>query len=159
MGNSNYFTDHSFNLTRLLFITQHAMAKGRDRELAPYNITTEQAGVLHTIRAIGYSPTIREISLWLMREAHTITNLVARMEEKGLVIKFRELHNKKAVRVALTPKGEEAFQKSIGREFYNRVTGVLSEEEQAQLYHILSKLRDKAIKEIKMRTPPFPFSF
>ena len=153
---TRYTDDHDFNLSRLLFQTRHAMFKARDRELAKYGITTEQAAVLFCVKANKYHPTLAEISRWLIRESHTITNLVKRMEQAGLVKKYADLKKKNHVRVSLTEKGEEAFEKSIIREHYHRVMAVLSQEERQVLWSSLQKLRDEALKEIGMDKPPFP---
>jgi MarR family transcriptional regulator, organic hydroperoxide resistance regulator len=153
-----YTEDHDFNLSRLLFQTRHAMSKARDRELAKYGITAEQAAVLFCVKANDNPPTLAEISRWLIRESHTISNLVKRMEQAGLVKKTADLEKKNQIRVSLTEKGELAFEKSIIRNHYHRVVAVLSRKERRELWTSLMKLRDEALKEIGIDKPPFPTS-
>ncbi len=72
--------------------------------------------------------------------------------------KFADSEKKNQVRVTLTEKGEQAFEKSIIRESYHRVMSVLPLEESQQLWSSLEKLRNVALEEIGMEKPPFPKS-
>jgi DNA-binding MarR family transcriptional regulator len=60
---------------------------------------------LFIIHSCGDVPTLTEISRLEFRKPHTISNIVARMEKRGLVRKFAYLNAKNLVRVAMTDKG------------------------------------------------------
>lgn len=84
----NYsFVDQDYELWVLLHQPRDAVFKAREKELSPYGISTMQAAVLFIILAIGNEATPTEISRWLLREPHSVSNLLSRMEKEGLVTK------------------------------------------------------------------------
>ena len=91
-----------------------------------------------------------------MKESQTVSGLLKRMRERGLLEKSVDPDRRNWARIALTQKGEEAFKKSIERKAYHRFLSVLSSEERRQLRSILGKLRDKVLEEMLMERPTFP---
>ena len=154
----NYsFVDQDYELWVLLHQPRDAVFKAREKELSPYGISTMQAAVLFIILAIGNEATPTEISRWLFREPHSVSNRLSRMEKEGLVTKVKDLHRKSLVRVALTEKGRQAYYQSAKRESIHQTMSSLSEEERQQLRSYLVKLRDQALKQlIRDLKPPFP---
>ena len=80
------------------------------RRLAPvlgrYRITPQQWGVLSTVSEAGEQPTMAEISRNLMVSKQNITGMVSRLEALGLVRRAADPADLRAVRIALTRKGE-----------------------------------------------------
>ena len=154
---NSLFDDQDYNLWRLLGQTRQACFKARQKELAQYGISTRQAAVLFSIRAIGDKATPAEISRWLIREPHSVSELLTKMEKRGLVTKVKDLDRKNLVRVMLTDKGREAYHQSTKRESVHEILSCLSKEERQQLWSGLKALRDKAMKEIGIEYEmPFP---
>ena len=150
-------TDHDYNLWVLLRQTRDAIIKARARELQQYGISSIQAAVLFTIQAIGDSATPAEISRRLIREPHSVSELLSRMEREGLIKRVKDLPRKNQVRVLITDKGRQAYEQSTEREAIHRIMSVLSEEEHQQLRSCLEKLRDEALRQVGIRhKPPFP---
>lgn len=139
-------TDKDYNLWVLLRQTRDAMSKARERELEKYGISSIQAAVLFTIQAIGTEATPAEISRRLMREPHSVSGLLNRMQKQGFIRRVKDLPRRNMVRVVMTEKGEEAYRQSTKRFSMHETISVLSEEERSQLWNLLEKLRDRAMK-------------
>jgi len=71
---------------------------------------------LFVVQSTRERATPSEISRWLLREPHSTSGLITRMEKDGLVTKVDDLERKNMLRVAMTEKGREAYEKSTDRE-------------------------------------------
>ncbi|MDD5191488.1 MAG: MarR family transcriptional regulator, partial [Dehalococcoidales bacterium] len=118
-------TDQDYNLWALLRQTRDAMVKARDRELEKHGSSTIQAAVLFTIQDIGPEATPAEISRRMVREPHSISGLLSRMEKQGLIKRVKDLPKKNMVRVTLTAKGKEAYEYSTQRAAMYEIMSVL----------------------------------
>ena len=149
--------DKDYELWVLLAQAREAMYKARQEELRRYNLSPRQSAVLFIIRAIGDKVTPAEISRWLLRESHSVSEIINRMEKKGLLKKVRDLDRKNLVRIELTEKGSEAYNQAIKRDSIHTIVSALSDEERRQFSSTLKTIRDKALKETgkELRTP-FP---
>ncbi len=136
-------TDEDYNLWLLLIKVSRAMSKARERELRKAGITPEQSGILYIIDNIGKKATLVEISRLTLREPHSVSYLVDRMEKAGLAKRVKDLSRKNMVRVAMTEKGQRAY-KQAGRQTVHQTLSCLSEEERNQLRSYLGRLLDKA---------------
>jgi DNA-binding MarR family transcriptional regulator len=155
--NSMLSTDHDYNLWVLLRQTRDAMVKAREKELEKYGISSIQAAVLFNIQAIGSEATPAELSRRLVREPHSVSGLLNRMEKQGLITRNKDLPKRNMVRVMLTEKGKEVYELSTKRISMHDTMAVLSEAERNQLWNTLEKLRDKALKLAGIgRELPFP---
>ncbi len=150
-------TDQDYALWLLLLKVRRCISKTRDKELSPYDITPEQAGVLFIVQALNNKTTPAEISRLTFREPHTVSVLISRMEKKGLVKKVRDMDKKNMIRVAITEKGEQAYDQSSQRATIHNKMSALSEAERQQLMSLLQRLRDQALKELEEYSKP-PFS-
>ena len=141
--------DDDYNLIALINQTGHAVSLARTRELAPHGLSMMRAAVLLVLQMRDNNATPTEISQWLLREPHTISALLDRMEKDGLIRRYRDLHKRNTVRVAMTEKGRVAYQESLTRETFHSVMSVLTEEEREQLRHAMTKLWLRALQEVK----------
>lgn len=144
--NSMLSTDKDYNLWVLLRQTRDAMSKAREGELEKYGISSIQAAVLFTIQAIGPNATPAEISRRLVREPHSVSGLLNRMQKQGLIRRVKDLPKRNMVRVVMTQKGEEAYRQSTRRLSMHETISALTEEERNQIWNLLEKLRDRAMK-------------
>ena len=148
--------DRDYELWWLILHLRRAMRKIRARELFQYGITPEEAAVLLVVQTIGDKATPAEIARYLLREPHSISGLLSRMQEDGLVRKAKDLDRKNMVRVELTDKGRKAYRQSTKKESIHRLMSCLSEEDRQQLRAPLEKLCRKALEELGVgRQPPF----
>ena len=149
--------DDDHKLWWLLTYARRALYKLRSRELFQYGITPEEATVLFIVKAIGRKATPAEISRWTLRESHSISGLLMRMEKKGLINKVKDLDKKNLVRIVITRKGQKAYLNSTKREIIHKVLNYLTKEDRNQLRILLEKIRAGAFNEGAMdRIPPFP---
>jgi len=151
-------TDRDFELWVLLRHTSDAIRRVRDKELSKFGLSGRQGAVLFIIQAIGERATPAEIARWQLREAHSISGILSRMEKDGLIRKSKDLEKKNLVRVTLTDKGRQAYKHVLSREYLSRILPSLSEEERRQMTSSLRKLRDEAVKELGVDKPPFPYT-
>ena len=153
----DFTEDKDYELWMLLAQAREAMYKARQHELRRYNLSPRQGAVLLIIRAIGDKATPAEISRWLLRESHSVSEIISRMEKQGLLKKVRDLDRKNLVRIELTEKGSEAYNQAIKRDSIHTIMSALSDEERRQFSSTLKTIRDRALQESgkELRTP-FP---
>lgn len=135
-------------LWMVLHQARDAIFKLREREVKKFGISIPKAEILFTIEAIGYPATPTEISRHLLREFHSISSILSRMEKQGLVKKVNDLNRKNLVRVSMTDKGRQVYHEAAKRETILKILSCLSETEGQQLESSLKKLRDEALKNL-----------
>jgi DNA-binding MarR family transcriptional regulator len=141
--------DKIVDLWGMMWRTSHAVVKARAKELLPYNISGVIAGVLAMIEITNGNITPSEISRQLYRDAHSVSELLDRMQRAGLINKFHDLPRKNQVRVALTPKGREVLAHSSKRDSIHDIFSALTPTERRQLSTMLKKLRAEVLKLLK----------
>jgi len=104
--------------------------------------------VLFIVQALGNRATPSEISRFILRQPHTVSALIERMAEKGLVKKMHDLDRKNLVRVSLTEKGQKIYDVSVKRGPIHRILGILSNTERSDFQKTLERLQAQARKEI-----------
>jgi len=137
----------------LLFRTFRALERARELEVARFGLSMPEAAVLHALRTAQEPVTPAKLSRWLYREPHTVSGLVNRMEEQGLVKKSKDLEKKNLVRVTLTEKGEQAFQQQWEARIVPQITSYLSKKELDSLKAHLDKLHTRALEIIRDLQP------
>ena len=150
--------DRDFELWSLLHQARDAIARARENELRQADISMIKAAVLFFVKSMDGPATPAKISRYLFREPHTISGLLDRMENQGLVRRVHDLQRKNLVRIEVTEKGDEFYRKTREkRKIISRIMSTLSEEERDNLRVYLEKLRNRALKEIGVKTKlPFP---
>ncbi len=150
-------TNQDYDLWILLMQVKNAIFKAREKELSRYGLRPGRAGVLHVVHTMGATATLTDLSHSLLRERHSISELVGRMEKEGLVRKVKDRDRKNRIKVGMTKKGQRAYQKSAERKAIHDIMPCLSEEEHQQLRSCLEKLRDRALEVLRMDIkPPLP---
>lgn len=141
--------DDDYNLIALIAQTGHAFSLARTRELSKYGLSMMRAAVLLVLQTRDNNATPTEISQWLLREPHTISALLDRMEKDGLIRRYRDLRKRNTVRVVMTEKGRTAYHQSLQRETFHRVMSVITAEEREQLRNVMTKLWLRVLQEVK----------
>ena len=139
--------DMDHDLYLLFTHARYLMYRAREKELQRYDITPEKAQVLFITNILKERATPAEISRFLLRQPHTVSAIVNRMEEKGLVEKVRDLNHKNMVRVVITEKGKKLYSLTTGRGPIHRIMSALSEDEREHFRRSLEKIMLKASKE------------
>ena len=140
--------DKDYELWLLLRHARDSVAKARDYELDEVGLSRIQAGILYVVKTSTKPVTPAEISRWLLREPHTVKVDLDNMEKLGLITRVKDLPRRNLIRVSLTEKGEEAFNKSMEMPVIHRVMGSLSGAERENLRTLLDKLRNQALEEM-----------
>ena len=96
--------DQDFRLWVLLEQVTRALRKAREKELNEYGISAADAAVFSIIQATDKQATPAEISPWLLREPHSVSGLLSRMEKEGLVRRVKDWDKKNLVRIAMTER-------------------------------------------------------
>ena len=155
--NQNVNNGRDYVLWMLMILARDIVYKAREKELVQYGITPEQSGVLFAINSLGEAATISELALRLLREPHSVANLLNRMIRNGLITRKNPRGGKRAATYHLTSKGQEAYYHSTKRESLHRVMSALSEEDQARFEQYLRKILNVTFKDIvNEMQPPWP---
>ena len=122
-------------------------------ELAQVGLSVPQTLVLIIVQSSSEPLTPMKLSKLMHREPHTISALLTRMEAQGLVKKERNLERGNWVRVTLTKKGKEAYERQVEARRVRNVTECLSRQELDALNKMNRKLRAKGIEMLRDMLP------
>ena len=114
----------------------------QDSVFSKYGLTTEQWGVLTSIKSRGpLRPT--DLAALLERTPNSMSMLIDRMVKAGLVRRTRDRKDRRVVTVSLTSKGEEVVEPAViaGWEFIHEVLSPLSDNEQRDLTSMLETVK------------------
>ena len=132
----------NFDLWILLDQTRFAISRSRELELAHFGLTLTQAGILLFLENSGGEATLYEISKSTMKQHNSVSTLIKRMIEHGLIKKVKNPGDNK-IRVAITPKGKELYGKAP-RSSIDMIFSSLSSEQKQELASCLKVLRKKS---------------
>ena len=133
---------YNFDMWVLLDNAHFAVSRARILELSQYNLTKEQAQVLYILLNSGGSATQTQISDFTMRQHHSVSTLVNRMNKDGLVNKDKDPTGK-GFRIYITKKGRDRYRKVTG-ESMEMIFSSLSPDEIQQLTRYLEQLQQTA---------------
>jgi MarR family transcriptional regulator, organic hydroperoxide resistance regulator len=129
--------------------THEAIHKVRKIEVRPYRLSTVETGVLLIVHLSDNTVTPIEIARQLLKDTHSITQLLVRMEKRGLIKRVKDLPRKNMIRVVLTPKGQSAFKQTSGTKSIPKIMSVLTPDEKQQFKVILDKLRNTTMQILR----------
>jgi len=139
-----------------LFLATKLVEKAREVELSRVKISLIQAMVLYALKISPEPLTPSRLARMLCREQHSMSSLIDRMEKQGLVEKKHDLYPKNLVRVVVTAKGDEAFQRQRSVNAVTNITSGLTEEERETMGACADKLRVWA-SELLRKMQPDPY--
>ena len=140
--------DQDFTLWMLMILARDIVYKAREKELGKYGITPEQSGAIFAIRALGKEATISNIGRRLLREPHSVSILLKRLESNGFIKRNKPKTGKLPATYTITEKGQQAYKNSTKRESIHRAMSSLSEDERKNLERCLRKIMDGTFKDI-----------
>jgi MarR family 2-MHQ and catechol resistance regulon transcriptional repressor len=124
-------TDIDFPLWRLIDHTRYMIFRLREKELARFKLTPEKAFVLDIVHASGGATTINRIVAMSQHKHNSISALINRMAQQGLVRKYRTRTDKRAFRILSTEKGEELLKHVPHTSIHKTLEGLsLADKEQ-----------------------------
>jgi DNA-binding MarR family transcriptional regulator len=132
----------------LLHRVRDVLMRCEDERYGPYGITSEQYGVLVTLKYIGDSGRPKDIARWLGRAPNSISMLIDRMVKAGLVRRTRDRKDRRAVNVSLTSKAENALGPATlaSLEFIQNLMSPLLDEELSTLVQLLEIIRHRGVQ-------------
>ena len=139
-----------------LFLATTLVQRAREVELSRVNISLIQAMVLYALKISPEPMTPSRLAKMLCREPHSMSALIDRMEKQGLIAKKHDLRPKNLVRVVVTAKGEEAFQRQRSMNTVTSITSILTKSQRESLGSCADKLRLRA-KELLRQMQPDPY--
>ncbi|HSW57984.1 MAG TPA: MarR family winged helix-turn-helix transcriptional regulator [Dehalococcoidales bacterium] len=139
--------DRQYNLWLLLSQTRSAIFRSRQKRMGSY-LHPNQALALCTIWIYKGQATPAILARILFLERHSVSELISRMVEKGLVTKTRDEKKKNIVRVDITEKGRKVGRQVIQLDFIKSIFSMLTDEQQEQLQTSLQILLTAAQKEM-----------
>jgi DNA-binding MarR family transcriptional regulator len=146
MSEKPVFDDY-YNLWLLLSQTRSAIFKVRHKKVGQY-LHPNQAAALVSIWAFEGRITPAALSRRLFLEPHTVSELINRMQKKGLVTKKKDRKKGNVVRISITKKGREVCRQAMGQDLIHQFMSLLSEEQRQQLRESLTVLYNEALKEL-----------
>jgi len=132
----------------LLHRVRDVLMKCEDERFGEYGLTSEQYGVLVTMKYIGESARPTDIARWLTRSPNSISMIVDRMVKVGLVRRVRSRGDRREVRVIITNNGENALKPATvdGLEFIRKIMLPLSDEDLSTFIRLLEMVRREAFE-------------
>jgi len=132
-----------------------AIANARQQKVGKYT-HHNQAAVLVLIWSLDGQATPGTLSRALYLKHHTVSELLTRLEKKGLIRKQRDEQTRNIVRLSITRQGREFCTEVARADLIERVMSTLTPDERKQLHTILLKLRDAATQEQDAAVTPEP---
>jgi DNA-binding MarR family transcriptional regulator len=127
----------------LLHRTADVLARCEDSVFGEYGLTTEQFTVLAAVKGSGSPLRPVDLASLMERSPNSVSMLVDRMVKAGLVRRTRDRKDRRAVKVTLTSKGENALGPAVpaGWELVKKILSPLSEKEQQALASLLERVK------------------
>jgi DNA-binding MarR family transcriptional regulator len=156
VGKSVELTAHQKTWNQLVTIMV-IWERARNLELAKVGITMVQAEVLYCLKVSKEPLTPMRLARMMHKQPHTISALVHRMENQGLLSTKKDMKRKNWVRLSLTRKGEEALKHWSTATMVPDALSCLSEKETEVLHTITKKLHNRGL-ELLRQMQPDPYS-
>jgi len=131
--------------------TCDTLARCENRIFAEYNITNEQYAVLSAMKALGDPVRSIDLARAIERSPHSISMIIDRMVTAGLVRRVRDLNDRRAVRLVITNKGENALKPSTlaGWKFIQEIMSVLSHKDLHTLVRLFEIIKKSALQYLE----------
>jgi DNA-binding MarR family transcriptional regulator len=139
--------DEFFLLWLLIAQTKDAISRAREREYSRFGLNNERRAILYILENNGGHATPVDIARELFRELHSVTGMLKRMEDAGLVSRHKGTGRSK-VEVRLTDSGREVLDMSRGTEIDKKIFSVLTKRERERFGAYLWKVRGSVLKDL-----------
>jgi DNA-binding MarR family transcriptional regulator len=139
-------------LAVLLERARSLYARMRELELAEYNLTPEQAAVLHAIESKGGSATSEEIANVIIRQYHSVVAIVNRMVKIGYLSR-EKTQNRRSYLICLTEKGKNAYNnipRNAVKMLFSNLTPTEKRDLALNLQKVISKGRESLALDYRL---------
>jgi len=133
-----------------IYKAYNAIFKLTELALLPHNLSLPQLYLLGVLKADGGPITTGEIGRAMVKASQTITGLVDRLEEPGMVERVFDRSDRRKTWVRLTEKGERKFAEAfpVANRVAEELSAVLSDQELEDLQAKVEKLRSAAMDRL-----------
>lgn len=149
--------DKDYTLLTSLLQVSDILFKIRERELLSQNLSAPAAEILFLVDAMGENVTPAKITRMMLREPHSVSGLLVRMEKHGFIKRTKDMERKNHIRITLTAKGERALKQVMKLEGTTDIIARLSTEQQKQLKATLTALKEAGKKELHLSPKALPW--
>lgn len=136
-------------VTQKIHFVHRAIFKVTEKECRRHGISRQQVAPIFVLAALGGRCTRAQLTRYLFREPHTISELVGRMEARGILRRVDNPDRVNGVIIELSDKGWDVYHKVSERRSSQHILSVLTEEEKNEMSRLLSRLWDSALEELK----------
>jgi len=150
---------HEDELQDLFFLFSRAyymVYRNREKEYLRLGLSPEQAQVLFIAQASGNKTTPTEIARLIVRRHHSVSALVNRMADKGLIRKVKNQQHKNWMKIIVNGKGEKAANSISKIDPVPLILDVLNRKERQALHRYLEKILEKASGKLGLNDDPLP---
>ena len=140
---------------RQLYLTYSTIFKAIERAIAPTKVTLPQALALATIKNGPGPITPSRLAHQLTQETQSVTGLIDRMEKQQWVRRVRDLPDRRAIRLELTPQGEAKLAETVGPTSVtiSRMFELLNAGELETLTSMLDRVYEGAVAHLGGEAP------
>jgi|APSaa5957512622_1039677.scaffolds.fasta_scaffold119858_1 MarR family transcriptional regulator, organic hydroperoxide resistance regulator len=133
-------------LNRLIHHINFLIQRVRTRELAKYGLTSARAAVLYILKTSNGKTIPSVIAARIFRSRSSITELLTRMENEGLITRTKEKGRNKNIMIGLTKKGEIAEDLSNSTNDLDNIFATLPAKKQLDLHATLTLVKNKLLE-------------
>jgi DNA-binding MarR family transcriptional regulator len=122
---------HKFQVISLFHRTYNLMTRCEDEVEGKVGITTPHFGVLLALETLDKPVTVSILAAHLNRAQNNVTMILDRMAKLGLIKRTRNLKDRRAIRVTMTPRGKASFEMALGLlgEIYAKIDDGIDEDD------------------------------
>jgi len=141
---------------KAIYQAYNAVYKLTELALLPHGLSLPQLHVLSVLKGAGGSLTTGEISRAIVRQSQTMTGVVDRLEEPGLVERVFDRSDRRKTWVRLTEKGERKLEEAfpVANRLAEELSAVLTDQELEDLQAKMEKLRSAAMDRLAAALAP-----
>ena len=149
--------DKNYTLVAQIMQVSDIFVKVRERELMPQNLSATAAEILFLVNAMGEDVTPARITRMMLREAHSVSGILMRMETHGLIKRTKNMERKNLIRITLTDNGKKALKKSMELKGTTHIISKLTAAQQRELKVMLTALKEAGMKELRLSPKALPW--
>jgi DNA-binding MarR family transcriptional regulator len=133
-----------------IYKAYNAIFKLTELALLPHGLSLPQLYLLGVLKKESVTMTTGEIGRAMVKASQTVTGLVDRLEEPGLVERIFDRRDRRKVWVRLTEKGERKLAEALptANRLAEELSAVLTDQELKDLQVTVEKLRSAAMDRL-----------
>ena len=149
--------DRDYTLLTQLLQVADLFVRIRERELLPQNLSATAADILFLVDAMGQNIIPARLARMILRETHSITALLVRMEAIGLIKRAKDMERRSCIRITMTVKGAKALERARKLAGTKHVLSSLTREQRKNLKQTLSVLKEAGMKDLHRSPKALPW--